>query len=187
MFFCSFTSMYIHTTLRCLQRESRCLVALFSSTDKVMCRLHNWLIARWLDQDGLKRFLVQRSTCTLSASRYNCQPPMLHIKTPSPCLRNFSSLTRQQSITIFSSTHTLSITVFSSWKLVQFLLLSSPSHCSPSGVPLRLSYVLRSMSMVCLSPSLCPWSCRLFALPLNTPIRSRSFSWAEWYVFVLSI
>ena len=99
----------------------------------------------------------------LSASRYtsNCQPPMLHIKTSSPCLGNSSSLTRQQSITIFSSVNSLSITVFSSWKLLQFLLRSSPWHCLPSGIPLRLSYVLRSTSLVRLSPSLYPWSCHL--------------------------
>lgn len=44
-----------------------------------------------------------RSTRPLSASHYNCQPPMLHIKNPSPCLRNSSSptfRTRQQPTTI---------------------------------------------------------------------------------------
>ena len=83
---------------------------------------------------------------------------MLHIKNSSPCPRKFSSptsRTRQQPITIFSSTNTPTITVFSLWKL-QFLLLSSLSHCLPLGVPLRLSYVLRSISLVRLSLSLYP-------------------------------
>ena len=116
--------------------------------------------------------MISLSTCPLPVSRsasrsscYDCQPPILHIKNPSPCLRDFSSLTRQQSITIISSAHTLFITVFSSWKLLQFLRPLSLSHCLPSGVPLRSSYVLRSIYLVRSSPSLCPWSCRLICCP----------------------
>ena len=46
--------------------------------------------------------MISLSTCPLPVSRsasrsscYDCQPPILHIKNPSPCFRDFSSLTRQ--------------------------------------------------------------------------------------------